>query len=87
VGYVPDEDSDPVDGIFRDGCCRPEYKARPGARCFTPLLGSRLPKTLVCETDPSDRARVSLGLQAQMGRRQASGILRTRSRLLLGERA
>ena len=31
-------------GIFRYGCCRPEYKARPVARCFTRLLGSRLPK-------------------------------------------
>jgi hypothetical protein len=46
VGYIPDEDSDSADGIFRDGCCRPEYMARPVARCFMPLLGSRLPKTL-----------------------------------------
>ena len=28
VGYIPDDDSDSADGIFRDGCCRPEYKAR-----------------------------------------------------------
>jgi len=53
VGYIPDDDSDSADGIFRDGCCRPEYKARPVARCFTPLLGSRLPKTVVWETESS----------------------------------
>jgi hypothetical protein len=41
VDYIPDEDSDSADGIFRDGCCRPEYKACLVARCFTPLLGSR----------------------------------------------
>jgi predicted ATPase len=51
------------------------------------LVVPAVAKTLVCETDPSDHASASLGLQGQMGRRRASGILRTRSRLLLIERA